>query len=400
MTFRHIAIIAAVSIGLALGALSGCSDMFNSASDEASENWHHARAGSAFSDAQEKLRLGQLAGARARVDEALELDGRHHDARILLARIDIEDGHYQAALDGLEQVLTWRPDDEEVIFLQAVAHEKLGRLDWAFQDYRRAYELDPSDFGAILAATEVLVQMDKVRAASDFLSGYLFQADNDPAAYEMAGRLAMMLDEYDMAATHYERACDLDMDNVDYQDTLAMAFVYAGQHRRAIVALEEILARREGEPPAWVHAMLGDSYLAMEQPTKAMRQYEALCQAEPDAVESWLALGKAQAVQGRYSRAADTCYRALEVDASSIEAKSLLGYSLLKSGQTSLALKVLRQATAAHPEDATLQCVLGQAYDAAGQSTLAEACYTQAAQIEPANRLAWRMLGQTPTHQP
>ena len=399
MTFRHIATIAAVGAGLALAAVSGCSDMFNDASAEANDNWRHARANSSYAEAREKLRLGDLSKARDKADEALELDERHHDARILMAKIDIEDGRYQSALDGLEQVLTWRPDDEEVVFLQAVAHEKLGRLDWALQDYRRAYELDSSDFGAILAATEVLVLMDKVREASDFLAQHLSRADNDPAAYELAGRLAMMLDEYDLAAMHYQRAGDLDMDNADYREAMAMALVYSDQHQHAVAALEEVVEHHDGDAPAWVYAMLGDSYLALGQFVKARRQYEVLCRREPDAAESWLALAKAHAMEGHHTEAVDACYRALELDATASEAKSLLGYVLLKGGQTSRALSLLTQAAIAHPGDATLQCVLGQAYDASGRAGEAQACYAEAARIEPSNRVAWRLLGDTPAPQ-
>ena len=395
MTLRRLGMILVACGAAAVLALSGCSDMFNSASDDANDNWQHARANSAFKAAEEKLSRGDIAEARYKADEALHLDERHHDARILLAKIDIEEGRYQAALDGLEQVLYWRPDSEEVVFLQGVAHEKLGHLKWAFQDYVKAYELDPHEFDAILAATEVLVLQDRTPEAATFLSGYLPMANNSPAAYELAGRLAMMLGDYDQAAQHYQRAWDFDPANNDYQECMAIALVYSGRTDRAIAALEVAARRYDGQTPSWIHAMLGDSYLLAGELQLATTQYETLCDREPNDADSWLSLAKAHAMQERFPEAADACTRAIKLGGSSAEAKGLLGYVLLKGGHTTEAIDLLTLAATAHPKDATLQCVLGRAHAALGQIDQAEACYAQAAELEPESRLAWRLLDES-----
>ena len=395
MNLRRFGIILAIAGGLSAVMLSGCKDMFNDASADANENWRHARAMSAYKEAEEKLSLGDLSEARYKVEEAVHLDPRYQEARVLLAKVDIEQGRYKAALDGLKEVQTSMPDSEEVVFLQAVAYEKTGRLDWAFQDYLKAYELDSKDFGAILAATEVLVLQDKVAEASTFLSGYLRMADNNPAAYELAGRLAMMLGDYEVAAEHYQWAWDQDPSNRDYHESMTIAMVYAGESDQAIEALKLVAGRYDGETPSWVHAMLGDTYLTAGDLEKATREYETLCEQAPNAAESWLSLGKAHAMQEQYAAAADACTRAIRLDSSSPEAKTLLGYVLLKGGHTAEAVDLLALTATAHPSDATLQCVLGRAYSALGQMDRAEACFAQAVELEPESQLAWRLLDET-----
>jgi tetratricopeptide (TPR) repeat protein len=395
MTLQRFWIVLVIAVAMLCVLVSGCRDMFNDASADANDNWRHARASSAYEVAKEKLALGDLSEARYKIEEAVHLDPHHLEARILLAKVDIEQGRYKAALDGLKEIQTWMPDNEEVIFLQAVAYEKSGNLEWAFNDYLRAYELDSREFGAILAATEVLVLQEKVAAAAAFLNDRLPMADNDPAAYELAGRLAMMLGDYELAADYYQWAWDNEPNNTDYQESMAIALVYADKPERAIEALQTVAGRYDETAPSWVHAMLGDSYLMAGKLAEAIQEYEALCELEPDAAQSWLSLAKAHAVQGNYAIAADACRRAVRLDGRSVEARTFLGYTLLKDGRHDEAIKLLASTASRYPNDATLQCVLGRAYAVAGKSDLAQACFSQAVEIEPESQLAWRLLDET-----
>jgi len=369
--------------------------MFDDASADAEEQWQAGRAQTAYREAVEDYRIGNLVKARLKAEQALSLDEHHHAARILVAKVHIEQGRYQSAIDELETVVGDRPDDVEPIFLLGVAHEKAGHLEYALQDYRRAYEIDPKHFGAILAAAEILVLMDRLEDATSLLNAHLSRADNDPAAYELAGRLALMGEDYPAAVEHYRRASKLDPENVDYRESVAISQVYAGQHAEAISTLKDLVDRRDNETPLWIHAMLGDCYLATGASGKAARHYEAVCRIDPDAEIGWLSLAKIYVMQNRVGDAADACLEALTVSPDCVEATSLMGYLLLKAGYAAEAVDLLAVTQASHGDDATLQCVLGRAYTAVGQAEDAQNCYAEAVRLEPENTLAWRLLRDT-----
>ena len=374
-----------------IAVLAGCGSMFENASADAQESWQDVRAEAASREAAEHFRVGHLDKALAKATEAVQLSDRNVNARIILAKIHIEQGRYQAAADEADRVLGWNLNNPEARFLQAVAHEKLGLLEYALQDYRQAFELDESNFSAVLGASEVLVAMDRPDDALAYLSRHLDLADNDPAAYELAGRLAMMQGQYDAAADHYRRACDADMDNLDYLKALGLAQVYAGRHTQAARTLQAVIQQDE-DVPTWVYATLGDSYVELGKPARATEYYEKLCELAPESANSWLSLAKARISLGQFGGAMGACRRAVDVDADNADAKSLLGYLLLKDGQVDQAVAVLAPAVQAHPDDAMLQCVLGRAYDAAGRQQRARVCYNQAVRLDPDNQVAWALL--------
>ena len=375
-----------------LVVLVGCESMMNDNRLAAQKQWEHVRAQTACDRAVDYLEIGQLDKAGGKAHESLELDEDYHPARIVLATVLIEQGRYQAAAAELEKVLRDEPDSAEARFLAAVAYEKAGDLPKALSDYRVAYELDETNFNAVLAGTEVLVAMDRTAEAAHYLSGHIHKADNDPAAYELAGRLAMMQQAYERAATYCGRAYELDGENLAYLEALATAQVFAKRHADAIYSLSTRLQQVEPSAPTWVYTMLGDCYLAVGAHQQACEIYRKLCELDPDDAAYWVALAKANLAAGNLAMAINATERALQVDPDSVDATCLLGYALLLSERGQEAATVLTAAVAAHPHDVTLQCILGRVLETAGDRSGAEAAYREAVRSEPQNALAWALL--------
>ena len=370
----------------------GCGQNVSDARVEAYENWDRVRAETICAQALENLRLGQLEQACKRAREALALDEDYHDARIVLAKACIERGQYTAATVQLQQVLRERPGEAEALYLLGVAHEKLGRLTEALGDYRGAYDLDDTNFDAVLAATEVLVAMDRPHDARVYLYSHLDRADGAPAAYELAGRLAMMNKDYAAAVGHFRRACEVDVDNPTYLEALAVAQVFDGRVTEAIVTLTR-RAELHGEPaPGWLYAMLGDCHMACGDLDMAYEAYQKDCQLEPDEPSAWVNLGKLLVTMHRTPQAIDAAAKALSLDADRLDASLLMGYALIEAGYADQAIDVLRRAAGRHGQDPTLLCVLGRAYEATDNMIEAHRCYVAATRADPNDLLAPALL--------
>ncbi len=372
--------------------LVGCGQKMTDSRAEAYRNWDRFRAEAICAQAVEHLRLGQLESACKRAREALALDQDYDDARMVLAKARIELGQYADAAAELRRVLHVRVDSAEALYLLAVADEKSGKLFDALNEYRGAYELDDTNFDAVLAAAEVLVAMDRPHDARVYLDNYLDRADGNPGAYELAGRLAMMNNDYAAATKHYRRACVTDVDNPAYVEALAAAQVFGGQADQAVATLTRRTEFREAPAPGWVYTMLGDCHLAAGRLTDAQEAYQKACSLAPDEPAVWTDLAKVLLARRQMAQAANAASKALSLSEDCFEASLVMGYALLQMGQNDRAIEVLQRAARLRSEDETLLCVLGQAHEAAGNTDKARHYYAAAVRANPNNPLGAALL--------
>ncbi|MHC4294020.1 MAG: tetratricopeptide repeat protein, partial [Planctomycetota bacterium] len=197
-----------------LGLLAGCNTpSVPQAKKEAYQRWHATRAQILHNQAVEHHKVGQLAKARAKVSEALSLNPNFADGRVLLGKIYIEQGQYALAERELTQARLKYPESGEVLYLLGVAQEKQGLFDDALANYRCSHAVDSSSLEAVVAAAEVLASKGQSEEALNYIESYLSGVTDDVSAYELAGRLAMMQEQYDKAAEYYRFAHDLEGEN-------------------------------------------------------------------------------------------------------------------------------------------------------------------------------------------
>jgi tetratricopeptide (TPR) repeat protein len=375
---------------LSLALLAGCAA--NERRLESYKRWYSARAKMLYGVALEHLKVGQLDKARNKAQEALTLDPDFAPGRLLMAKVEIEQGQYGRAAERLEQLRKDWPDSAEVVYLFGVAQEKEGKLEGALESYRQAQALDTENLGGVTAAGEVLVALDRIDEAEKYVAGYLPEADNEPALYELSGRIAVMRGDYATAVARFQRARDADYENPFYQEWLGRAEYLAGQHTEAIATLKELVLCRDYEPPAWIHKTRGDCHMALKQYAQARDAYVAARQKKPESPEAWADIAKAALALQDAPRAILSAREALRLDAGCEEAALILGYALLVDGQTRDAISALDAAVRAHPRNGTLRCLLGRAYEASGDSASAERCYQAAVLVDPSNELARALL--------
>ncbi|MFW6133276.1 MAG: tetratricopeptide repeat protein, partial [Planctomycetota bacterium] len=212
--------------GIVILAVAGCESIMPSvdrAKVQANQRWNETRAQMLTGVAEEHFNVGQLDSAETKLTRALELSPTSTAARLLLAKVYIERGEHAAARRELHRVLDASARHPTAQFLLGVALEQTGDLPAALEAYRQAYTLDKSDMSAVRAAAEVLVQMGRLRRAQAYIDSYLPRAENDPAAFEIAGRIAAMRGDDERAVEAFRRAVDLDGEHDGYRRALARA---------------------------------------------------------------------------------------------------------------------------------------------------------------------------------
>jgi tetratricopeptide (TPR) repeat protein len=379
-----------------LAALTGCQPQqqakFSQSKADAQGRWVNSRAGMFMQLAQNRYESGQLDGAAESAMQALSLQGDLQEAKVLLARILLQQGQYTQAAARLAAEVEASPESAELVYLLAIAQEKKSDLKEALASYRKAYGLDETCLAAVQGAAEVLVAMGETRQAQMLVESWLPKAGEDAAMHELAGRLAMTHREHAKAAKHYAQARDLDPRNVRYLESLAQAYYGARQYDAALDTMGELVGREDYIAPAWAYMIIGDCHMAMDVPGKAFDAYFKAGELAPREGGVWTSLARAALAMNDNPRAILSARRAMQMDASSVEASMVLGYALMRSGQAGEAVKVLEPLAGRNPRDAMIQCVLGRAHIAAGEDESAVKCFKLALEIDPANAVAKELL--------
>ena len=361
------------------------------------------RASTLYDMACQDFAAGDLAAARQKALEAQQHDKDSARIRMLLVKIYIESGEYNAAQKELRILQQQQPTSAKVYYLGGVIHQKQGNLEEALANYKLSFQQNNTDIAPVVAAAEVMVAMGEVQQAQDYLQRHLKLAEHDPGAYEVAGRIAMRLKEPKKAINHFEQAIALDHKNKRYKEMLATAYFAAEDYAKAAAIIETLLKIKEYNPPGWILAKLGDSDYALGRADDAVNAFKAATQKSPGNADYWASLAKANMLKGDTVATIKAANQARRIDKAHLDASLLLGLALIRQERAKEALRVLHYAQKSHPKVPMLHCLLGNAYLAIGKpdKAKAEQCYEYALHLDPNNIVAQKQLsklkaGKTP----
>jgi len=387
---------------IALAALACCvggcewTDM-RTGRREAYERWSRSRARMLCKLGNGKLQVGRLSEAGEKAREAVETAPEFADARMLLGRIRIEQGDYEAAIGELKEAVKLEPKSPGAHYLLGVAMERAGHVDLAIESYRHSYELDERNEAAAIAVGEVLAGAGRTKEAGRYVEERLSDGVRSATILELAGRLAMMNEQYDLGVKHYTALVERERTNPHYQEALGRAHFVAGRFDLARDALATRIAMPTGGKPealasVWVHAMLGDCCAALGRPDAAARAYKTAVELKPDSASLIVKLAQAHLDAGDIPEAVRAARKALSVEPGHLDAALVLGCCLLRTGRAREAGEVLKTAAKTAPDSPMLLCLLGRCHVAFGRDAEARACYQQALTIDPESRLARELL--------
>lgn len=377
-----------IAMTLMLAVMSGCTETQEVAKVKAKERWELSRAQVIYGVGMEHLKVGQLDQAYGKAQESLALAPDFQPARILLAKVYIEQGNYSDAATELKTVCDKAPQAAEPVYLLGVAQEKMQQYDQALASYRKAYALDNSRLEAVKAAAEVLILTDRIEEARTLVASCISRAGTDPALYETAGRIAMIQKDYTQAARFFLDAHDLDFQNLRYREVLAEAQYLSGQYADAADTLKQLLAVKDYVGTAVTYSRMGDCNMAVGDYVEARNAYYKATELSPNNAGVWVNLAQAALALKDNDRAIASARTALTVEAGNLDATLILAYGLLKNNKADQAIEILQKSATFHADSAQLQLVLGRALQAAGQKDKAQAAFNKALALEPENKLA------------
>jgi Flp pilus assembly protein TadD len=288
---------------------------------------------------------GKFDAAKLRIDEVLKRDARNVEALTLKGSALVGLRDVDAAIADTESALRWLPDESAL--LASLGSLRLLKGDSAEGEaaLRKAIEIDPKSFNAIVALA----------------------------------RYTSSTDRMDEAETLYRRALELRPGSAEINRAIAGLYIAEGRNADA-----EQWLRRWAETSTDVTAKLtlGDYYATTSRGEQARAVYESIADPGRGVALARLAALEAQAGRaGEALRQLDAALVKYPRDGALLQTSARL---LLAAGRADAALARARQAVESEPRSASAHALLGAASMATGDLDAAATSLQRALQLNPA----------------
>jgi Tfp pilus assembly protein PilF len=324
---------------------------------------------------------GKIQEAQRLLAGALKSNPKDTDALFQRAELYLRSGNAAGAKEDLNQVLHFKPDSAQAHYALAEVYQAEG-LSQAKEEFTQALKLNPSMLPARLALARSIVAANAASAAVDLLDA------TPPLQKSMLG-----------VTTQYNWAL-FALGNLKQMRTQLDDALKAGRFRELLVQ-DAVLKMREHDyvgarvtadellrhNPEEVRAVrvIVDSYLAQNEPAKALGRLKELTDGHPKSAPLHDLLGRFQASRGKLPEARQAFEAAKAADPGFLPADLGLADLDRTEGHMDSARQRLTALLAAEPKNARAILMMADIESNTGDRASAIVRYKAAAEIEPNN---------------
>jgi tetratricopeptide (TPR) repeat protein len=340
-----------------------------------------------------------------------------------------------AARDGYTTATAIQGSEAKWWFHLAAVEARLGKVDEAVRDMRRAIELNPtyapaywrlglwlldqnqtegaerafgrateidaSDRAGWIGLARVYLQRNEMARAAGLLERLVASGAGEPYTLQLLGTAYRRLGRADEAASALGVGARGEAQWSDpWTDEMlgfrrgyaallrdATSYIVAGQFPPAIRILEEL--RREKPNDLVLTAHLGQVYVAAGRDGDGVPLLEHVIASEPDRFEAYVDLATGYMHQGDLAKARTTVARAVALNPSYGPARETLGLILWRGGDSRGAITAFDAAVERDPRNVRAMVWLAMVYTNLDRTSDALAAFRRAVRTDPTNVDAW-----------
>ncbi len=302
--------------------------------------------------------------------------------RILIAQSQVRSGDLRGALADLERI---PPEARipEVHFALGRVHVLLGNLEQAKRELLAAQKGDPHRYEVLRALLGLELRTGDVSDTVKRVTVAVAAKPTDSRLRQLEGEVALLTNRPEAAEAAFQKAIELDPNDIGAYEGLARFLTLTGQADRVRTTYESALA---ANPTSGVLHLVVGSLNEMEGKTAvAIERYEEAIRLSPELAVAKNNLAYLLAEQGgNLDRALDLAQEAKALLPDNPNAADTLGWVLYKKDVPSAAIDYLREAVGnMQPDNGQISLVrhhLALAYEADAQPEQARGAWKQALQ--------------------
>ena len=279
----------ATVLGSALlaGCAGGHGEYTSELQDESTRKMAMIRAAADYDLAHQQFKGGDLKRALATIDTAHSVNDQVPGGHLLRGRILLEQGDVLGALGSFGRGLELTPEDPEFHYFCGLCYERLGNRETALARYRRAIGFDPSAPQYVLAAAEVLMELNRLAEARELLAADVAGGREQAGFRQALGHIAMMEGRLDDASGLFTEAVVLSPNDPVLSEDLIRALIASRRFAEAETALGLLLATHKAEPRRDLMHLHAACLLEIDRPVEAREILHQLTQETENDVEAW-----------------------------------------------------------------------------------------------------------------
>lgn len=350
---------------LMAGVFTGCAapTTNNVAKQEAKARWEQMRAKVKHQLAQRSFDNGRTDDALKACQEVLALDPANLDGYLLMARIQLEKGHMAEAEAALDEAAGLTQQVHELAYLRGMLAERREQKSDALDWYLIAYEAKRNDADYLLACAEAMLTMDHLDDAAELLAAREGDFEQDVRVQLLFGHTLSLKGLHREAGDAYLSAMRLMPNDPQLREETGLALLAAGRIEEAQTVLAPRLDSQTDRPSPAVVSALAGALLKANQAERAVPMLEPAAATHTESFGLHLLLAKAYLMLDKPLQALEPAQKACRLKSESVEARLLLTYAAIATGQRNLAVSVAQELIASNPLDPIVITLLDRALE-------------------------------------
>lgn len=356
---RAASIIAACGVSILLvGCGGGQGNFTREGASVAKERMSAMKSATEWEMGRQAFLAGDLDKALRKVDQSLSLNDGVVKSHVLRGRILIEMGELGQALKSLHTAETIDPQDADAQYYLGIVFERLNRPEEAAGHFQAACELDSYNPGHAVAAAEMLVDLDRVEEARQYLLNLPMAQDN-AGIRQMLGHIALIQGDNAAAVNYFSQARLLAPDDTAIQEDLIRAQMLMGEFAAAEMNISAMRQSKDFADRRDLKLIHAEALMGVNRPVEARAIYQELVNDPQMAsdTQAWTGLGNAAYLINDDRTARKAASRMVALDPRSHEGYALWALCHRRAKDFGKALTSIDQAVDRMPNDPTFHAM-------------------------------------------
>ena len=337
-----------------------------------------------------KLAQGDQARGLSELELATTLDPKSTQAAMALIQTEVGLKHFDKAIAAAKTLQQQQPDNPQVYNMLGAVYMLTGDKAGARTAFEKAVALQPTFFPAITNLSRLDLQDNKPDAAKRNFEKLLGKDKTNYGAMAALGELAMLQKNTAEATSWYEKASAANPDAVVPALKLGQHYLRINEPQKAMTLARKFQTANPTNPE--LLELLGQAQVASKDTSGALETYSKLVNLIPKAAAPHLRLAGVHMLMQNNAAAADDLKRAVELQPNLIPARLAQIELAARMGRMDDALNAARQIQKLNPEAAVGYAAEGDVLMAQKKPAQALPLYDKALAIDNAQPLLFKSL--------